>query len=237
MLNIILYKNLKLLFLPILFSISFNNITFTAATPVDTLSEEVLAYIFDLLGPDVGRAAQVSKEWNRIAQAKHFDKVKQLKFKSDFDRLNEKNKVEYPHSLNKSELNVLNDAITNNKSIDFITFIIQNYPETITGSLITPLNKAIFANRQDIVELLLASGANPNIYDTAHNSTALFWATNFGNIQIVKMLLDNGADKNIRDYSDRTALNFARQLKEFYASRRPEKIEAYDAIIKLLKEK
>lgn len=57
----------------------------------------------------------------------------------------------------------------------------------------TPLNQALFDNNTNIVELLLAGGADPNIKIQGRFTTGLFYAIYHINLGLVNMLLKRGA--------------------------------------------
>ncbi|KAJ7110469.1 ankyrin repeat-containing domain protein, partial [Mycena epipterygia] len=59
------------------------------------------------------------------------------------------------------------------------------------------LQAAAFQGNLEIVKLLLAHGANPNI-EGGQNGTALQAATVCGHTDIVKVLLEHGADASVQ---------------------------------------
>lgn len=63
-------------------------------------------------------------------------------------------------------------------------------------------------NNNDIVELLLSNGANPNIA-TIENFTPLHESSQSGNYEMTKMLLDYGSDPNILFNDTDSPLHFA----------------------------
>lgn len=73
--------------------------------------------------------------------------------------------------------------------------IINNLGFGIEGGL-SPLHLAITENKPEIVELLLANGADLNIFDRKHGLPPLVWAAEYGNEEIVKKLIEAGADVN-----------------------------------------
>ena len=75
----------------------------------------------------------------------------------------------------------------------------QNWP---------PLFWAVYRQYEEIVRVLIKSGANVNAAD-GNGSTALHWAAWTGNYPIVKMLLANGANPTPIDYAGRTPLDWA----------------------------
>jgi ankyrin repeat protein len=58
---------------------------------------------------------------------------------------------------------------------------------------VTPLHLAILESHADVVSVLLASGADPRIRDSKHDSDALDWADFFKRRDIVRILRDHGA--------------------------------------------
>ena len=65
----------------------------------------------------------------------------------------------------------------------------------------TPLFAACLGNQPavaDIVDLLLAYGADPNVQDCGECDSALQQACDDGNVRVVGLLLEHGADPNIR---------------------------------------
>ncbi|KAI8952783.1 ankyrin repeat-containing domain protein [Xylaria longipes] len=61
---------------------------------------------------------------------------------------------------------------------------------------------------EDVVSLLLESGANPNP-KTKEGQTALHWAAASGNSKTIRLLLDWGAEPNSQDAHDFTPSRFA----------------------------
>jgi len=61
----------------------------------------------------------------------------------------------------------------------------------------TPLANAARYNRQEVVQVLLAHGADPNA--RSMGSTALIWASINGSNDLVRLLLDRGADLKATD--------------------------------------
>ncbi|KAI1333605.1 ankyrin [Xylariaceae sp. FL0016] len=81
-----------------------------------------------------------------------------------------------------------------------------------TGSFRTPLNAACRKCHEDVVDLLLERGADPNHEASTHqrktNYTALTAAARVGSFAIVRKLLDHGADVDAR-ISTPTAIEWA----------------------------
>ena len=73
----------------------------------------------------------------------------------------------------------------------------------------TLLYGATFLGRKDVVELLLAYGADVNARKTGEDWTPLLYAVFLEQGAIVELLLANGADVNARFASGSTALHFA----------------------------
>jgi ankyrin repeat protein len=59
-----------------------------------------------------------------------------------------------------------------------------------------------------MLEFLLKNKANPNLTD-ANGITALMYAVQFQNKEIVKLLLENNANKNTKDKQGKTAFEYA----------------------------
>jgi len=72
----------------------------------------------------------------------------------------------------------------------------------------TPLGRAVLAGFKEIVELLIAKGANVNAKDN-WNWTPLHSAV-YGHKDIVELLITEGANVNARDGADRTPLFYAK---------------------------
>lgn len=72
----------------------------------------------------------------------------------------------------------------------------------------TALTVAIYSNSDEIVQLLLQSGADPSLQDSL-GWTPLMTAANYGDIEAVELLLAAGADPNARDEYDMTAEDYA----------------------------
>jgi ankyrin repeat protein len=66
----------------------------------------------------------------------------------------------------------------------------------------TPLGVAARFNRQEVAEVLLAHGANPNTGEKWNGATPLIWASVNGYPNIVKLLLEKGADVQVHDSKD-----------------------------------
>ncbi len=77
-----------------------------------------------------------------------------------------------------------------------------------TSNGTTPLSRAVDVGFKDIVELLIAKGADVNAKDT-WNWTALHSAV-YGHKDIVELLITEGANVNARDGADRTPLFYAK---------------------------
>ena len=55
-------------------------------------------------------------------------------------------------------------------------------------AIVTPLHLAVLGDHADVVRLLLAAGADPNVADSEHDSTPLGWAEFFGHLEQVQIL-------------------------------------------------
>lgn len=73
------------------------------------------------------------------------------------------------------------------------------------------LTHATIGNHIEVIELLIAFGADVNQAESGHNETALHVAAEFNHDEIIKILLSNGADPNApADYTGiETPLHFA----------------------------
>ncbi len=72
----------------------------------------------------------------------------------------------------------------------------------------TALMAAAVKGEADIVGLLLAAGANPDLTD-AQGATALIYAANFRHPDVVRVLLAAGANPDLADQRDYRALDYA----------------------------
>lgn len=72
----------------------------------------------------------------------------------------------------------------------------------------TPLMEAIVQFRYDMVDYLLAEGADVNIADN-HKTTPLHVCASYGNLTCLKTMLARGANQNAQDERGRTSLYFA----------------------------
>jgi ankyrin repeat protein len=75
------------------------------------------------------------------------------------------------------------------------------YTENI-GTNNTALSVAVYRNHKEIVELLIAHGANLNHAETGSEYTPLGYAAYQNNHEIIKILLENGADHTLRNTID-----------------------------------
>ena len=57
---------------------------------------------------------------------------------------------------------------------------------------VTPLHLAAWQGHAEVVEALLAAGADPTIRDSKHNGDALGWAEHSGRADVVRILLGTG---------------------------------------------
>jgi ankyrin repeat protein len=68
-------------------------------------------------------------------------------------------------------------------------------------------------NHAEVVDLLLAGGADPNQVEQTEGFTALIWAAQRGHAQSVKRLLHSPADPAARDFSGKSAADWAAHNK------------------------
>jgi ankyrin repeat protein len=73
----------------------------------------------------------------------------------------------------------------------------------------TPLIHAAEGGHKEIVELLIASGADLNAHIHLAGSTPLHYAALFGQKEIAELLIAKGADVNAKDDNGGTPLDFA----------------------------
>ena len=71
-------------------------------------------------------------------------------------------------------------------------------------SKVFPIHSAAAAQCSEIIAMLLAAGANPDVQQTG-GFTPLMSAAIHNNIDLVRLLLVNGADKNVREDNGLTA--------------------------------
>lgn len=101
-------------------------------------------------------------------------------------------------------------------NLDLIPFLIQN-GANINAKLFdngeTPLHIAVNKNDPQIIRLLLANGALPNIYDSGREkNTPLHIAVKYNFVECAKILLEYGADPNIKDGFKESPAELARRL-------------------------
>ena len=79
----------------------------------------------------------------------------------------------------------------------------------------TPLHAASLGGLTDIVDWLLAHGADPNSRDGLSDSTPLHWAAANGHIKVVRMLLGRSAKANVVNKDRHTPLHLASNFGYF----------------------
>jgi len=87
------------------------------------------------------------------------------------------------------------------------------------GMKMTPIHSAVAARRKDIVRLLLARGADPNVQQ-AGGWTPLHSAAHQGDLEAVDLLLAHGADPGLRSDDGRDAAAMAAEAKHEALARR-----------------
>ena len=74
----------------------------------------------------------------------------------------------------------------------------------------TPLHIAVRFKHQELVELLIASGANVNAQGGWQKGAPLHWASSAGHLKIVELLIANGANVNAKAKNGGTPLDWAK---------------------------
>jgi ankyrin repeat protein len=77
-------------------------------------------------------------------------------------------------------------------------------PNEAGTTMVTPLSMAIIRGHLEVVKTLLMRGAHVNISDSIRGVTALHWAADKGDMNIINVLCEYNCDANARDSSDRT---------------------------------
>ncbi len=77
---------------------------------------------------------------------------------------------------------------------------------------VAPIHSAVSSNGLEVVELLLASGANPNVRQQ-NDVTPLMGAAHNKNLAIVTALLKAGANKDDRSSEGKTAYDWAKEVE------------------------
>lgn len=96
----------------------------------------------------------------------------------------------------------------NRANYDLFEFYLKNKADCIGRNQLNILHEAANKNRADIVEKLLAKGADPNLYNNLH-ITPLTIAIHNRNIEIILCLLENNACANLPDKKGNTSLHAA----------------------------
>lgn len=100
----------------------------------------------------------------------------------------------------------------NKKIITIVFLIIAPFVLFACGkNLDNELVKGAKEGKSQVVELLLAKGANVNAKDSEYGSTALMWAAHNGHAETLKILIRNGATIDGKGKKGETALWFAAQ--------------------------
>lgn len=83
------------------------------------------------------------------------------------------------------------------------------YPNFRSKDGFAPLHDAALNGNREVIELLVAHGAEINAVDSESASTALHYAASFNRLNAVKALIEHGADANLRNKEGFTALQLA----------------------------
>jgi DMSO/TMAO reductase YedYZ molybdopterin-dependent catalytic subunit len=113
----------------------------------------------------------------------------------------------------KVEDSILIKAIKQNKSLIYLEKIIKENPDLINSIGMlgnTALNVAVKDQSQEIIEMLLENGADPNIANNLPNSPLIWSIKAKRSISIVKLLLKYKADVNFIGHMNKTALTWAK---------------------------
>lgn len=90
-------------------------------------------------------------------------------------------------------------------------------PSSIVVKNYTPLMCAIWGENDmthpDMVDLLLARGADVNVVNPANGVTPLILCAKYGNAQIAQALINAGADVDVRDKQGKSAADYAAEYK------------------------
>ena len=73
----------------------------------------------------------------------------------------------------------------------------------------TPLHSAVAGGHKDVVELLIAKGADVNAKDEEYGAIPLHHAAQAGHKEIVELLIAAGADVNAKNKDGKTPLDWA----------------------------
>jgi ankyrin repeat protein len=104
--------------------------------------------------------------------------------------------------------------------VDQVLDILQKNPDLLNlkdTDALTPLNRASYKGRTEIVKLLLEKGADATIGDN-ENSQPIHTAAVAGHIDVLKILLESGVDIDTRDANGNTALMFSLNYSRFEAA-------------------
>ena len=92
---------------------------------------------------------------------------------------------------------------------------------------VSPFMRTAILGRDDLLEVFLKHGDDPNEIKNKDNQTALMFSSAFGNLDTVKLLLSFGADIDAKSKDGNTAIDFAR-------AKVANKTKPYDQIVALL---
>ena len=128
---------------------------------------------------------EVSKSWNDLLKSESFIKRAETIFCQNIQD-------EVALAAKQGMVNKIRAVIS--------TFVVDvNFFEDAEGA--SPLIFAAERGHKDVVQLLLTSGADPNLADE-DGFTPLLDAVNDGHFEVAKLLLDYGADPNIANKVD-----------------------------------
>ncbi|MCF6138279.1 M48 family metallopeptidase [Pseudalkalibacillus berkeleyi] len=102
------------------------------------------------------------------------------------------------------------DAVVTGDSAKVISLIEKGTDIQLEDSQgLTPLHWAVQDGNEDMVKILINSGADPNVEDFYFGLTPMMSAAEFGNSNIIKMLIEAYGDLNGKDYEGMNALFYA----------------------------
>ena len=176
-------------------------------------TEENPGPLVELAFPEILRLREVSKKFKHIIDDDYFWKLKTQRDFGVEDRKTGSWKAEYfrySGQLAPKLTKAVKDGNTDlvRRLLDLGADPDLQVPIRRRNRIRNNLIRATLEDNLEIVELLLAAGADVNAKDV-YGNTALIWASNKGNLDIVELLLASGANVNETNSSGYTALEYA----------------------------